>query len=130
MSAQTTVTSPSTGLHLGLLGAAIIAVAGLIVALALAVALLQAAFAPAAAPAFDAPGFRAEERALQVLPAFDAPAFRTEERGFSVPPAFDAPAFRAEERDLTIPEPEVQAGAPAERGPDPRSGSGPFHAAC
>jgi hypothetical protein len=103
MSAQTTVNQPLKGLHNRWLGASILAGAAIIAGLALAVALLGSVGKPVAtesAPAFDAPAFRAEERAFQVLPVFDAPAFRAGERSLIIkaPLSFDAAGFRAEEK--------------------------------
>jgi hypothetical protein len=102
MSAQTTVNPPLKGLQNDWLGALILAGAAIIAGLALAAALLGSAGKPMteSAPAFDAPAFRAEERAFQVLPVFDAPAFRAGERSLIVesPLSFDAAGFRAEEK--------------------------------
>ena len=83
MSAQTTVNQPVKRLHTGWIGASILVIAAIVASIALAGALLLSAGTPTttvAAPTFDAPNFRQEEREFRVLPAFDAPGFRAEEK--------------------------------------------------
>ena len=83
MSAQTTVNQPVRRLRAGWIGASILATAAIVASLALAAVVLFSANAPTttvAAPTFDAPNFRQEERDFRVHPVFDAPGFRAEEK--------------------------------------------------
>ncbi|HEX5014331.1 MAG TPA: hypothetical protein VFV72_09255 [Candidatus Limnocylindrales bacterium] len=103
MSAQSTISQRMSGVHTGPNWAALAIAATTVLGLAAALLFGSSLTAMSqAAPAFDAPAFRAEERNLVISPAFDGPGFRAEERGLVISPAFDAPAFRAEERNLVI----------------------------